>query len=248
MATNPLEQFVIKPLIPMQIGGYDVSFTQSSLWMAFAVIAATLLMTLSMRSKSVIPNRWQNVTEMVYEFIAGMVHESLGHEGRKYFAFVFSIFMIVLMGNMLGMLPYSFTFTSHIVVTGTLALMVFLTATLIGIIRHGLHFFTLFLPAGLPIVLAPLIILIEIVSYLSRPISLSVRLFANMVAGHTMMKVFAGFSVMMVASSGIGMVGAVLPLLLNTALFGLEILIAFIQAYVFAILTCMYLKDAIELH
>ncbi len=245
---SPLEQFVIKPLVPLNIGGYDVSFTQSSLWMAFAVIAATLLMTLSMRSKSLVPNRWQNVTEMLYEFVAGMVHEALGHEGRKYFAFVFSVFMIVLMGNMLGMIPYSFTYTSHIVVTGTLALLVFLTATAIGFIRHGLHFFTLFLPAGLPIVLAPLIIMIEVVSYLSRPISLSVRLFANMVAGHTMMKVFAGFSVMMAASSGIGLVGSVLPLMINTALFGLEILIAFIQAYVFAVLTCMYLKDAIELH
>lgn len=245
---SPLEQFVIKPLVPLNIGGYDVSFTQSSLWMALAVIAATLLMTLSMRSKSLVPNRWQNVTEMMYEFVAGMVHEALGHEGRKYFAFVFSIFMIVLMGNMLGMIPYSFTFTSHIIVTGTLALIVFLTATLIGFMRHGLHFFSLFLPAGLPIVLAPLIIMIEVVSYLSRPISLSVRLFANMVAGHTMMKVFAGFSVMMAASSGIGLVGSVLPLMINTALFGLEILIAFIQAYVFAVLTCMYLKDAIELH
>lgn len=247
---NPLEQFVVKPLIPLEIGGYDVSFTQSSLWMALAVISATLLMTLSMRSKSLVPTRWQNVTEILYEFVGGMVHEALGHEGRKYFAFVFSIFMIVLMGNLLGMLPYSFTYTSHIVVTGALALLVFLTATIVGIVRHGLHFFTLFLPAGLPIALAPLIILIEIVSYLSRPISLSVRLFANMVAGHTMIKVFAGFSVAMAtgALGLLGYAGAILPLLLNTALVGLEILIAFIQAYVFAILTCMYLKDSIELH
>ena len=248
MSTNPLEQFVIKPLIPLHIGGYDVSFTQSALCMGLAVLGATLLMTLSMRSKSVVPNRWQNVTEMVYEFVAGMLHENLGHEGRKYFAFVFSVFMIVLMGNLIGMLPYSFTYTSHIVVTGALALVVFLTATLIGFMRHGLHFLSLFLPAGVPIALAPLIVVIEIVSYLSRPISLSVRLFANMVAGHTMMKVFAGFSVMLVASSGIGTVAAIIPLIVNTALVGLELLIAFIQAYVFAILTCLYLKDAVELH
>jgi F-type H+-transporting ATPase subunit a len=248
VSTNPLEQFVIKPLIPLHIGGYDVSFTQSALCMGLAVLGATLLMTLSMRSKSVVPNRWQNVTEMVYEFVAGMLHENLGHEGRKYFAFVFSVFMIVLMGNLIGMLPYSFTYTSHIVVTGALALVVFLTATLIGFMRHGLHFLSLFLPAGVPIALAPLIVVIEIVSYLSRPISLSVRLFANMVAGHTMMKVFAGFSVMLVASSGIGTVAAIIPLIVNTALVGLELLIAFIQAYVFAILTCLYLKDAVELH
>lgn len=248
MSTNPLEQFVIKPLIPLHIGGYDVSFTQSALCMGLAVLGATLLMTLSMRSKSVVPNRWQNVTEMVYEFVAGMLHENLGHEGRKYFAFVFSVFMIVLMGNLIGMLPYSFTYTSHIVVTGALALVVFLTATLIGFMRHGLHFLSLFLPAGVPLALAPLIVVIEIVSYLSRPISLSVRLFANMVAGHTMMKVFAGFSVMLAASSGIGLAASVIPLIVNTALVGLELLIAFIQAYVFAILTCLYLKDAVELH
>lgn len=242
MSANPLEQFVIKPIIPLQLGGYDVSFTQSSLWMCLAVAAATLLMTLTVRGKSVIPGRWQNVAESLYEFVNGIVHEHLGHEGRKYFPLVFSIFMLVLMGNLLGMVPYSFTFTSHIIVTGALALFVFLLATLIGLFRHGLHFFTLFLPAGIPIVLAPLIAVIEVISYLSRPISLSVRLFANMTAGHTILKVFAGFSVAM------GVVFGVLPMVINIAVVGLEIMIAFIQAYVFAILTCLYLKDAIELH
>lgn len=248
MATSPLEQFVIKPLVPLHVGGVDISYTQSALWMTFAVIAATLLMTLSMRKKSVVPNRWQNVSEMFYEFVAGMVHENLGHAGRRYFPLVFTIFMLVLMGNLLGMVPYSFTFTSHIIVTGMLALFVFILATAIGFIHHGMHFFSLFLPKGLPVVLAPVIILIEVVSYLSRPISLSVRLFANMVAGHTMVKVFASFSVSMAAASAAGMAMAVLPLLFNVALIGLEIMIAFIQAYVFAILTCIYLKDAIELH
>ncbi len=242
MAANPLEQFVIKPIIPLQLGGYDVSFTQSSLWMGLAVLAATLLMTLTMRGKAVIPGRWQNVAEMLYEFVGGIVHENLGHEGRKYFPFVFSIFMIVLMGNVLGLIPYSFTFTSHIIVTGALALFVFLLATMIGFIRHGFHFLTLFVPSGVPIFIVPLIATIEVISYLSRPISLSVRLFANMVAGHTMLKVFAGFSV------GLGVVMGILPLVVNTALIGLEVMIAFIQAYVFSILTCLYLKDAIELH
>lgn len=242
MSGSPLEQFVIKPIIPLNIGGYDVSFTQSSLWMGIAVVTATLLMTVSMRKKSVVPNRWQNVAEMLYEFVASMVNDNLGHEGRKYFALVFSVFMLVLMGNLLGMIPYSFTYTSHIIVTGALALGVFLLATLVGLFKHGLHFFSLFLPKGLPWVLAPLIVAIEVISYLSRPISLSVRLFANMVAGHTMLKVFAGFSVMLGAVLGI------LPLVVNIALIGLEIMIAFIQAYVFAILTCIYLKDAIELH
>lgn len=242
MSGSPLEQFVIKPIIPLNVGGYDISFTQSSLWMGIAVVTATLLMTVSMRKKSVVPNRWQNVAEMLYEFVASMVNDNLGHEGRKYFALVFSVFMLVLMGNLLGMLPYSFTYTSHIIVTGALALGVFLLATLVGIFKHGLHFFSLFLPKGLPWVLAPLIVTIEVISYLSRPISLSVRLFANMVAGHTMLKVFAGFSVML------GAVLGVLPLVVNIALIGLEIMIAFIQAYVFAILTCIYLKDAIELH
>lgn len=242
MSANPLEQFVIKPIIPLSMGGHDISFTQSSLWMGLAVIAATALMTLTMRGKAIIPGRWQNVAEMIYEFVGGIVHENLGHEGRRYFPFVFSVFMIVLMGNLLGMVPYSFTFTSHIIVTGALALGVFILATLVGIFRHGLHFFTLFVPSGVPIALAPLIAAIEVISYLSRPISLSVRLFANMVAGHTMLKVFAGFSV------ALGVVLGVLPLVVNVALVGLEIMIACIQAYVFAILTCLYLKDAIELH
>lgn len=242
MSANPLHQFVIEPIIPLSLGGHDISFTNSSLWMALAVLAATAVMTLTMRRKALVPGRWQNLPEMLYEFVNGIVFENLGHEGRKYFPFVFSVFILVLMGNLLGMVPYSFTFTSHIIVTGALALMVFGLATLIGFVRHGFHFFTLFVPSGVPIFIAPLIAAIEVISYLSRPISLSVRLFANMVAGHTMLKVFAGFSV------ALGVALGVLPLVVNVALVGLEIMIACIQAYVFAILTCLYLKDAIELH
>lgn len=243
MLESPLEQFVIKPLIPLHVGGVDISFSQSALWMVIAVVLITMLMTLSMRSRALVPGRWQNVSEMLYEFIFGMVNENLGpDDGRKYFPFVFSVYIIVLLGNLLGLVPYSFTYTSHIIVTGALALTVFLLATLVGIVRHGLHFFSLFLPKGLPWPLIPLIVTIEVISYLSRPISLSVRLFANMVAGHTMLKVFAGFSVML------GVVLGVLPMVVNVALYGLETMIAFIQAYVFAILTCIYLKNAIELH
>lgn len=244
---SPLEQFVIKPIVPIEIGGVDVSFTQSSLWMGLAVLSATLLMTLGMRKKSIIPGRMQNIPEMLCELVYGMLREQIGPEARKYFPFVFSVFMIVFMGNMLGMLPYSFTYTSHIIVTLALAVMVFVVSTAIGFIRHGTHFFSFFLPPGLPVALAPLLIVIELISYLSRPISLSVRLFANMVAGHTMLKIFAGFSAML-AGTLVGTAVGILPVLANTALITLEFLIAFIQAYVFTILTCIYLKDAIELH
>ncbi|HYD17357.1 MAG TPA: F0F1 ATP synthase subunit A [Patescibacteria group bacterium] len=249
MATHsPLEQFVIKPIIPIHVGGYDLSFTQSSAWMLAAVVAATALMTLTMRRRALVPGRWQNIPEMFYEFIAGMVNDTLHEEGRKYLPLIFSLFMIVLMGNVLGLLPYSFTYTSHIIVTGALALMVFFLCTIIGFARHGLHFLTLFLPKGLPLAIAPLIVVIEIISYLSRPLSLSVRLFANMTAGHTMLKVFAGFSVGLISAGLATGVLSVIPVIVNVALVGLELMIAFIQAYVFAILTCIYLKDAIELH
>lgn len=239
---GPLHQFQVTPIVPWDIGGVDLSFTQSSLWMGIGVAAATFLFTFGMRKKALIPGRMQNIPEMFYEFIAGMVRDTLGHEGRKFFPFVFSIFMIVLMGNLLGLLPYSFTYTSHIIVTGALALLVFFVATGVGFYKHGLHFFKLFLPDGLPMAIAPLVVVIEIISYLSRPLSLSVRLFANMTAGHTMLKVFAGFSVSM------GVIFGVVPMLFNVALIGLELMIAFIQAYVFAILTCVYIKDGLELH
>jgi F-type H+-transporting ATPase subunit a len=239
---SPLEQFVIKPIVPINVAGINLDFTQSAMWMLLAVATATLLMTLGMRKRELIPGRLQNIPEMFYEFIDNMVGDALGDQGRKFFPFVFSLFMIVLMGNLLGMLPYSFTFTSHIIVTGALAMFVLLSVVVVGVYIHGLHFFSLFLPKDLPIAMAPLVIVIELISFLSRPVSLSVRLFANMVAGHAMLKVFAGFSVMMGAFFGI------LPLLASIALIGLELMVAFIQAYVFAILTCIYLKDAVELH
>ncbi len=245
MAHSPLEQFAIKTLIPLEIGGYDVSFTQSAAWMFAALFLGTAIMVLGMRRREMVPGRFQNIPEILYELIQNMADENIGPEGRKYFPFVFSVFMIVLMGNLLGMVPYSFTFTSHIIVTMALALIVFITATLVGIFRHGLHFFSFFAPKGLPLALMPLIIPIEIISYLSRPLSLSVRLFINMMAGHTMLKVIAGFSASL---AGFSAALSILPALVNIAVIGLEFMIAFIQAYVFAILTCLYLKDAIELH
>jgi F-type H+-transporting ATPase subunit a len=245
---SPLEQFVIKEIHHIEFLGYDISFTQSSFWMVAGVVISVLLMTLSVRSKSLVPGRWQNISEMLYETIFGLVHENLHGEAKKYFPFVFTLFMMVLMGNLQGLIPYSFTYTSHIIVTGALALFVVLLATVVGLVRHKLHFFSLFLPSGVPLYMAPLIIPIEIISYLSRPVSLSIRLCANMMMGHTMLKLIAGFCASLIfLSLGLKLVG-ILPFFVNTALIGLELLIAFIQAYVFAILTCIYLKDAIELH
>jgi F-type H+-transporting ATPase subunit a len=191
----------------------------------------------------------QALAETAYDFVHDLVVGQVGEEGAKYFPFVFSLFMFILVGNLLGMLPYAFTFTSHIAVTFALAMLVFLVVTVIALSIHGTHFFSYFFPEGAPKLLAPLIIPIEIISYLSRPVSLAVRLFANMVAGHVMLKVFATFVVMIGGAAGIfGIFGAALPLAVNVALIGFELLVAFLQAYVFAILTCIYLHDAVHLH
>ena len=239
---SPLEQFVWKPIVPVDIGGVDVSFSNSSLFMTFTVVIATLFLVLGMRRSAIVPGRWQVAVELSYEFIAGLLRDTVGAEGRKYFPIVFTLFMFVLLGNLLGMVPYSFTFTSHIVVTFAMAIIIFIFVTILGFVKHGMHFFSFFAPPGTPVVMLPLLVPIEIISYLSRPISLSVRLFANMLAGHTLIKVIAGFI------PALGVIFGVLPLALVVALTGLEILIAFLQAYVFAILTCLYINDAIHLH
>ena len=239
---SPLAQFEIKTLIPLQMGQTDVSFTNSALFMTVTVVLITLFMVLGMRKHALVPGRWQSVAELSYEFVANLLRDTVGNEGRKYFPFVFSLFMFILFGNMLGMIPYSFTFTSHIIVTFALALVVFLGVTVLGFVKHGVHFFSFFVPPGVSVVLWPLMIPIELISYLSRPISLAVRLFANLTAGHTMLKVFAGFVV------SLGIVGGILPLAFVVALTGLELLIAFLQAYVFTILTCFYINDSIHLH
>ena len=243
---DALSQFELVPVL----GGVGraVGFSQSNAHMLLAVgiIIATVVWGMSRRA--VVPGRLQALTESAYEFIHGLVVNQIGEEGKRFFPFVFSLFMFVLVGNLLGLLPYAFTFTSHIAVTFALAAIVFILITVVALVLHGTKFFGYFFPEGAPKALAPLIVPIELISYLSRPISLSVRLFANMVAGHVMLKVFATFVVLMGGAGAIGLAGAVLPLAINVALVGFELLVAFLQAYVFAILTCIYLHDAVHLH
>ena len=245
---SPVEQFTIKPIIPLEVFGYDISFTNASLFMLLSIICSFVFLYLGIRKSLLVPNRWQSSVELLYEFVSNMVKENVGKGGKNYFPFIFSLFMFILFGNMLGMIPYSYTFTSQIIVTITLAGIIFIGVTIIAIVRHKLKFFTYFFRLACPIALAPLLIPIEIISYLMRPVSLSVRLFANMLAGHTMMKVFAGLIIMMTSASGVLKVGAVLPLFAVIGLTGLEFLVAALQAYVFSILTCMYLHDALHLH
>lgn len=244
---NPIHQFEIQPLVPFSIGGVDLSFTNSSLWMTVGIVLSISLLTLAMRKKAIIPTRGQLVAEGLYKFIANMVRDNVGEKGMGYFPLVFTLFMIVLLGNILGMVPGSFTYTSHVAVTGMLALIIFLLVTVMGFVKHGLHFLQLFCPPGVPLWIAPLIIPIEIISYLSRPITLSLRLFINMLAGHLMLKVIAGFSVMMFSAGAIGMLGSIGPVIFNILLIGFEVFVAFVQAYVFALLACIYLRDTVEL-
>lgn len=238
---DPLHQFAIKPIFNIKVGDFDLSFTNSSFSVLVAVILVLFVSFISLRKKKMIPDRVQAFAELMYSFVADMIDTNVGSKGQKYFSFVFSVFLFVLLGNLLGMIPYMFTFTSHIIVTFALAMVVFLFVTILGIVLHGAKFFTLFVPKGLPKFLYPLVVPIELISYLSRPISLSIRLFANMMAGHTMMKVFAGFAAMM------GVWGFA-PIIVNGVLTGFEIAIAALQAYIFSILTCVYLNDAVNLH
>lgn len=244
---NPIHQFEIKPLIDLPVGSLDLSYTNSSLWMTLGVIVSTVFLSMAMRRKALVPGRMQVFAESIYEFVAGMIRENIGTKGRQYFPLIFTLFIVVLLGNSLGMLPYSFTYTSHIVVTAALAFMIFFIVLAIGFFKHGFHFFSLFLPPGVPWWLMPLIIPIEIMSFMIRPVTLSVRLFANMIAGHIMLKVFAGFSTGMVAMGAAGLAAGMLPMLFNSVLIGFEFLIAFLQAYVFTILSCIYLKDTVEI-
>ena len=245
---SPVEQFTIKTLYDINLMGIDVSFTNASLFMFLSIFCSIGFLYFGARKQSLVPNRIQCLVEMSYEFVANMVKENAGKGSQAYFPFVFTLFMFILFGNLLGMIPYSYTFTSQIAVTFTLAAIIFVGVTLIALFKHGFKFFTYFFPSGVPIALAPLLIPIEIISYFIRPISLSVRLFANMLAGHTMMKVFAGLIIMMGSAGGLLKIGAVLQLLAVIGLTGLEFLVAALQAYVFSILTCMYLHDAIHLH
>ncbi len=241
---GPLDQFIINPMVEFRPGNVDLSFSNSSLFMVLAVCLVTIFLAGGIRKKSLVPGRWQSMSELSYEFVANMLRENVGMAGRTYFPFVFTLFMFILACNLLGMMPmpYSFTVTSHIIVTFALALFIFIGVTIIGFVKHGLHFFSFFLPDGTPWWMAPLMIFIEAVSYLSRPISLSVRLAANMMAGHIMLKVIAGFVI------SLGLLGGWAPLALLVGLVGFEIFVAVLQAYIFTILVCVYLNDAIHLH
>ena len=244
---SPMYQFVIGKMGEFNIAGLDASFSKAAGFMILAVLVITLFLTLASGKRAMVPGRWQSVAELWYEFIANMIRETIGAEGRKYFPFVFSLFSFIVVLNLLGMLPYSYTVTSHIAVTFSLALLVFVVVTVVAIARHGTHFLGFFVPKGVPAVMLILVVPVEVLSYFMRPISHSVRLFANMTAGHTMLKVFGKFIVDMLAANAALAVVSVLPFILIVALTGLEVLIAVLQAYVFTILTCLYINDAVHL-
>ena len=243
MATNPMHQFNVYKIGPeIKINGIDLSFTNASLFMLISGIFISLFLLLGTKDRKIVPGKFQLISEMLYNFISKMISDTAGKKAKPYFSFIFSLFIFVLFCNMVGMLPYSFTVTSHIIVTLAFAMFIFIGVTILGFVIHGFKYLKIFVPSGVPMVLLPIIMIIEIISYLSRPVSLSVRLFANMMAGHTMLKVFGGFVI------SLGLVAGGLPLTFSVALTGLEILVAFLQAYVFAILTCIYLNDALNLH
>ena len=243
---DPIHQFQIHPIIPIHIGGFDVSFTNSSLFMVATIVVASAFLYLSTASRGLIPGRLQSVSEMAYEFVGNMLRDAAGKQGMQFFPLVFSLFMFVLVANLIGLFPYFFTVTSHIIVTFTLAILVIGTVVVYGFAKHGFGFLKLFVPHGVPGYLLPLVVAIEVISFVSRPVSLSVRLFANMLAGHITLKVFSGFVVSLSALGAVGIAGSVLPLAMAVALSALELLVAFLQAYVFAVLTCMYLNDALH--
>ncbi|EDQ32081.2 F0F1-type ATP synthase, subunit a [Hoeflea phototrophica DFL-43] len=246
VANDPISQFQISKIVPIEIGGLDLSFTNSSLFMVATVAVAAGFLFMTTANRGLVPSRLQSISEMSYEFVASMLRDGAGSQGMRFFPMVFSLFMFILVANLLGMFPYFFTVTSHLIVTFALAMLVIGTVIVYGFWKHGLHFLNLFVPSGVPGVLMPLVVMIEVISFLSRPISLSVRLFANMLAGHITLKVFAGFVVSLGSMGALGIGGAILPLIMTVALTALEFLVAFLQAYVFAVLTCMYLNDALH--
>ncbi len=248
---SPIEQFKIKVLIPITdpIFGIDISFTNAALFMVLSAIVPLILLSIGVRSGKVVPDKIQSIAEMIFEFVENLLIENTGNSGRPYFSFIFTLFLLVLFGNLLGMLPYSYTFTSQIIVTFFMAIVIFLGVTIIGIVKHGFGFLSLFLPSGTPLVLQPLLFIIELISYCIRPISLSVRLFANMLAGHTLLKVFGGLAVMLIGSGSVFLVPiSILPIAAIVGMTALEVLVAVLQAYVFTVLTCIYLNDALNLH
>jgi F-type H+-transporting ATPase subunit a len=247
MTIDPIHQFRIQNLVPIfTIHGHQFAFTNSALFMLIIVVLVSALLIGATLPRAVVPGRLQSVAEMSYEFVANMLRSTAGNEGMKFFPFVFTLFMFVLVANMIGLIPYTFTVTSQLIVTASLALLVFVIVVGYGFWKNGFRFLNLFVPKGVPIYILPAIVVIEILSFLSRPISHSVRLFANMLAGHITLQVFAGFIIMLAGFGVVGWFGAALPLILVIMLTALEFLVAFLQAYVFAILTCIYLNDAIH--
>jgi F-type H+-transporting ATPase subunit a len=247
---NPMEQFEVRPLIDhplFSIGGHPIYFTNQALFMCVVVAAISLFLTLAMSRGRLVPSRGQSMAEASYDFVANMINSTMGHDGLAFFPFIFTIFMFVLFCNFFGLIPYTFTVTSQIAVTFALASVVIVTMIVTGFMKHGLRFLTLFVPQA-PWYLLLLLVPIEVISFLTRPVSLSVRLFANMLAGHTLLAVFAGFVILLGAAGGFLSVLSIAPLLLIVAIFALEMLVAFLQAYVFAILTCIYLNEALHLH
>ncbi len=239
--SNPMEQFVIKPLVPLEVGGVDISFTNSALFMVLAVVVSTLLLGLCLRKRSIVPTAAQSIPETLYEFISALLKENVGVEGLKYFPFIFTVFLFVAFGNLLGLFPYAFTWTSHLTAVGSLSLIALLFNVMIGIKKKKLGWLRTFLPRGIPLALAPLIVPIEMISFLSKPFSLTVRLVANMTVGHIMLKIIAGFVV------ALGVAGIV-PVLFNSAIVCFEIFIALLQAFIYTVLSCIYLGDAIHEH
>ncbi len=247
MAADPIHQFQITKLFTIgHIGGQEIVFTNSSAYMFLSVAVISLLIIGGSAGRQLVPGRIQSIAELSYEFVANTIRSTAGSEGMKFFPLVFSLFMFIMVSNLVGIIPYTFTVSSHLVVTAALALLVFFTVLFYGLYKNGLKFFKLFVPSGVPIYILPLVVFIEVISFFLRPVSHSVRLFANMLAGHIALKVFASFVAMLGAIGIAGWAGAVLPLGLTMALTALELLVAFLQAYVFAILTCIYLNDAIH--
>ncbi len=248
MNIDPIHQFNIENLFKIgQIGDQAIYFTNSSAFMLLAVALISALMIGGVAGRQLVPGRFQSMAEITYEFVASTVRSTAGTEGMKFFPLVFSVFMFICVSNLIGVIPYAFTLSSHIIVTAALALLVFFTVLIYGLYKNGLKFFKIFVPSGIPIFILPLVVFIEIFSFFLRPVSHSVRLFANMLAGHIALKVFAGFVALLGVSLGaVGWASGVLPLALTIAIYALEILVAFLQAYVFAILTCIYLNDAIH--
>lgn len=241
---NPMHQFEIHKIYDLQLLGFDISITNSTVFMLMATVLIMIVLSMGVLKKYQLraPSKAEVISEQAFNFVANLVDENCGGDARKYLPFVMSFFMLIAMGNLLGMVPYTFTFTSHIIVTFAMAALVFVVITIIGFMHHGLGYLKIFLPDGAPLFLAPILVPIELISYLSRPISLSVRLFANIMAGHIVLKIFAGFII------SLGVVGGIIPLGMTVLLTFFEVFVALVQAYIFAILTCVYLNDALHLH